>query len=80
VVAVAKAGVEDGHPLIGGSLIIDPNGKIMAETKTEDDEMIVHTCDLDACNFGKSTIFDFKRHRRIEHYGLITERTGVEIP
>lgn len=77
VVAVAKAGVEDGHPLIGGSLIINPNGKIMAETKTEEDEMIVHACDLDACNFGKSTIFDFKRHRRIEHYGLITERTGV---
>ena len=80
VVAVAKAGIEDGHPLIGGSLIIDPNGKIMAETKTEEDEMIVHTCNLDACNFGKSTIFDFKRHRRIEHYSLITERTGVETP
>jgi len=80
VVAVAKAGIEDGHPLIGGSLIIDPNGKIMAETKTEEDEMIVHACDLDACNFGKSTIFDFKRHRRIEHYGLITQRTGAEPP
>lgn len=80
VVAVAKAGVEDGHPLIGGSLIIDPNGKIVAETTTEDDEMIVHACDLDACNFGKSTIFDFERHRRIEHYGLITTRTGAEPP
>lgn len=80
VVAVAKAGVEDGHPLIGGSLIIDPNGKIVAETNTEEDEMILHACDLDACNFGKSTIFDFKRHRRIEHYGLITERTGAEPP
>ena len=80
VVAVAKAGVEDGHPMIGGSLIVDPNGKIMAETKTEADEMIIHACDLDACNFGKSTIFDFKRHRRIEHYQLITERTGAEPP
>lgn len=80
VIAVAKAGVEDGHPLIGGSLIVDPNGKIVAETQTEEDEMIIHACDLDACNFGKSTIFDFKRHRRIEHYGLITERTGAETP
>lgn len=80
VVAVAKAGVEDSHPLIGGSLIIDPNGKIIAETKTEEDEMIIHACDLDACTFGKSTIFDFKRHRRIEHYGLITERTGAKDP
>ncbi len=80
VIAVAKAGVEDGHPMIGGSLIIDPNGKIRAETDTEEDEMIIHACDLDDCNFGKSTIFDFKRHRRIEHYGLITERTGAEPP
>jgi predicted amidohydrolase len=80
VVAVAKAGIEDGHPMIGGSLIIDPNGKIVAETATEADEMIIHACDLDACNFGKTTIFDFKRHRRIEHYGLITERTGARPP
>ncbi|MEO1307768.1 MAG: N-carbamoyl-D-amino-acid hydrolase [Pseudomonadota bacterium] len=80
VVAVAKAGVEDGHPLIGGSLIIDPNGKIVAETQTEEDEMIVHACDLDQCNFGKSTIFDFDRHRRIEHYGLITSQTGIVRP
>lgn len=80
VVATAKAGVEDGHPLTAGSVIVDPDGKIVAESKTEDDEMIVHTCDLDACNFGKQTIFDFARHRRIEHYGLITSQTGVEVP
>ena len=29
VVAVAKAGVEDGFPLIGGSLIVDPDGEIV---------------------------------------------------
>lgn len=80
VIAVAKAGVEDGHPLIGGSLIVDPNGKIVAESATEDDEILVHACDLDLCNFGKATIFDFARHRRIEHYGLITQRTGAELP
>jgi predicted amidohydrolase len=80
VVAVAKAGVEDGHPLIGGSVIVDPNGKIVAESTGEGDEMIVHACDLDACTFGKTTIFDFARHRRIEHYSLITERTGAEAP
>ena len=78
VVAVAKAGVEDGHPLIGGSLIVDPEGRIVAEAETEGDELLVHTCDLDATRFGKTTIFDFARHRRTEHYGLITQRTGVE--
>ncbi|XWN31465.1 MAG: N-carbamoyl-D-amino-acid hydrolase [Devosia sp.] len=80
VVAVAKAGDEDGHPLIGGSVIVDPNGFIGAETKSEGDELIVHPCDLDATRFGKDTIFDFARHRRIEHYGLITERTGAQPP
>lgn len=80
VVAVAKAGNEDGHPLIGGSVIIDPQGRIVAEAKTEDDELLVHTCDLDDTVFGKTTIFDFARHRRTEHYSLITERTGVGAP
>jgi len=77
VVGVAKAGDEDGHPLMGGSVIIDPNGFVMARAETEGDELIVHACDMDACNFGKATIFDFERHRRTEHYGLICSQTGV---
>jgi predicted amidohydrolase len=79
-VAVAKAGVEDGHPLIGGSLIVDPDGRIVAESETEGDELLVHACDLDACAFGKTTIFDFARHRRPEHYGPIVSQTGVVEP
>jgi len=80
VIAVAKAGVEDGFPLIGGSLIVNPAGEIMVEAKTEADELIIHACDLDATVFGKQTIFDFARHRRIEHYGLICSQTGVIAP
>ncbi len=80
VVAVAKAGAEDGFPMIGGSCIVDPEGEIAVKAKTEEDELIVHACDLDACNFGKETIFDFARHRRPEHYRLITEQTGVARP
>ncbi|UFZ07550.1 N-carbamoyl-D-amino-acid hydrolase [Bradyrhizobium ontarionense] len=80
VVAVAKAGVEDGHPLFGGSLIVNPDGVIVAEAVTEGDEVLVVACDLDATRFGKETIFDFARHRRIEHYGLITSRTGAVPP
>ena len=80
VVAVAKAGVEDGNPMFGCSVIVNPDGEIVAETVTEGDEVIVHACDLDATVFGKKTIFDFARHRRIEHYGLITGRTGAEPP
>jgi N-carbamoyl-D-amino-acid hydrolase len=80
VVAVAKGGIEDGNPLIAGSIIVSPDGEIVAEAKTEDDELLVADCDLDATTFGKETIFDFKRHRRIEHYGRITAQTGVIPP
>jgi N-carbamoyl-D-amino-acid hydrolase len=80
VVAVAKAGVEDGHALFGSSAIVNPDGEVVAESRTEGDEVIVHACDLDATRFGKETIFDFKRHRRVEHYGLITSQTGVILP
>src|SRR6056297_3967887 len=80
VVGVAKAGDEDGHPLMGGSIIVDPNGYVVARAKSEDDELIVHPCDMDACNFGKTTIFDFGRHRRIEHYQRIGTQTGVVLP
>ncbi len=80
VVAIAKGGTEDGHHMFAGSMIVDPNGYVVAEAKTEDDELIVHACDLDECTFGKETIFDFDRHRRIEHYGLITSQTGARAP
>lgn len=80
VVAAAKGGVEDGYGLIAGSLIVAPDGKIVAEAGTEDDEILVHPCDLDACAFGKKTIFDFARHRRTEHYRRIVAQTGVIKP
>lgn len=80
VVAVAKAGSEDGHPLIGGSVIVNPDGEVVARAKTEADELLVHACDLDDTVFGKQTIFDFARHRRVEHYGRITAQTGVVLP
>ena len=80
VVAVAKAGIEDGHHLMGGTLIVDPNGEIVAEGKSEADELVIHACDLDATVFGKTTMFDFARHRRIEHYTRITSQTGAIPP
>jgi N-carbamoyl-D-amino-acid hydrolase len=80
VVATAKCGVEDGHPLFGGSTIVNPDGEVVAQAETEDDELVVADCDLDATIFGKRTVFDFARHRRIEHYGRITSQTGVILP
>jgi len=80
VVAAAKCGVEDGHPLMGGSMIVDPNGEIVAQAGSEHDELVIADCDLDATRFGKETVFDFARHRRPEHYGRITAQTGVVLP
>jgi predicted amidohydrolase len=80
LVAIAKAGVEDGHALIGGNVIVNPDGIIVAETSSDADELIVHSCNLDDCLFGKQSQLDFGRHRRIEHYGLITGQTGVVKP
>jgi len=80
VVAVAKAGVEDGHPLMAGTVIVAPNGEVAARAKTEGDELVVADCDLDATTFGKETMFNFAAHRRIEHYGPIATQTGVERP
>ena len=80
VVSVAKAGDEDGFPLIAGSIIANPDGEIVAQASGEDDELFTHACDLDDSVFGKQTIFDFARHRRVEHYGRIVSQTGVELP
>ena len=80
VVGVAKCGDEDGHALMAGSVIVSPDGVIVAQAETADDELIVADCDLDRCQFNKRTIFDFAAHRRPEHYRLIVERTGAEPP
>jgi predicted amidohydrolase len=80
VVGVAKAGDEDGHHLFGDTCIIDPNGYVVAQAATEEDELITYECDLDATRFLKESTFDFAAHRRIEHYGRITAQTGVEPP
>ena len=73
----AKAGKEDGFGLIGGSAIIAPTGEVAARALGEDDEVITATLDLELGDYIKRTIFNFEKHRRIEHYRLITERTGA---
>jgi predicted amidohydrolase len=79
-IAVAKAGSEDGSGLIGGSCIVDPNGRIVTEAQTLADEIIVADLDLDLCRQGKDKMFNFAAHRRPEQYTVITERAGVIEP
>lgn len=80
VCAVAKAGMEEGCLMMGGSAIVSPAGEIIAQAATLDDELILAPVDLEACQFNKTTVFNFAEHRRIEHYSLITTRTGAQAP
>jgi predicted amidohydrolase len=77
VLAAAKCGAEDGFGMIGGSAIVAPTGEIAAQAQSEDDEVITHSLDLDLGAYLRRTVFDFARHRRIEHYRLIAERTSA---
>ena len=79
-VATAKAGTEDGCELFGNSIIVNPQGEIMAEATSWDDELITADCDLDRCTLGRTTIFAFDRHRRPEAYGRITAQVGAVEP
>ena len=63
-VAVAKAGTEDGNELFGHSIIVNPQGEIIAQATTWDDELVVADCNLDQCQLGRTTIFAFDKHRR----------------
>lgn len=79
-VSVAKAGNEDGSGLIGGSVVVNPDGVVVAQAKTLGDEVVMAECDLDACLQGKEKMFNFAAHRRPEHYRRIVEQVGAEAP
>lgn len=72
VVSVAKAGVEEGCRLLGQSSIIAPTGEIVAMTTTQQDELLIHDCDLDQTREIREHIFNFALHRQPQEYGLIT--------
>ena len=80
VVGVAKAGREEGFDMMGGSVIIAPSGEIVSQAHTLGDELITAECDLDECQFNKTTIFNFEAHRRPEHYKIITDQVGATPP
>lgn len=78
--AAAKAGMEDGHALIGGSCIIAPTGEIAALAVSVDDEVVVHRADLELIGTCQRVNFDFARYRRPAEYRLIAERAGPLVP
>ena len=66
---------------VAGNFDISTNPQLTTmEATTLEDELIVHTCDLDATRPYKEGIFHFGKNRRIEHYGPITSQTAAELP
>ncbi len=56
-VSAAKTGVEDGKfDLICGSMIVSPDGNVLAEANTKGDEIVFAEIDLDDCIPGKSMV------------------------
>jgi predicted amidohydrolase len=80
VVGVAKAGVEEGVSQIGQSCIIAPSGEIAAMATTLGDALVVAECDLDRTQEYRQHSLNFDENRRVEHYGVITERAGALAP
>lgn len=74
VVGVAKAGKEEGVDMMAGTAIVAPDGTVRGKSATLGDELVVAECDLDECNAGKRTEFNFSENRRPEFYGAISER------
>ncbi len=79
-VGTAKCGTEEGSRMGAQSVIIAPSGEIVAQATNVEDEVITAKCDLDMGRIYKETIFNFARHRRPEHYGLIVGRAGAIPP
>ena len=75
--AAAKCGSEDGHHMIGSSVIVAPSGEIVARASSEDDEVITAKIDLKMGELFRQHVFNFAKHRSPEHYRLITERVGA---
>jgi predicted amidohydrolase len=78
--AAAKCGAEDGFHMIAGSVIVSPSGEIVAQSSTEEDELIFTNCDLALGDTFRQHVFNFAKHRRPEHYRLIIDRVGAGKP
>jgi predicted amidohydrolase len=69
-------GVDDDEIRTGNSMILDPYGRILAETWKADDDMVV--AELDASLLERSTGRMWIQARKPELYKPLTVRTGLE--
>ena len=69
-------GVDDDEIRTGNAMIIDPNGRILAETWKADDDMVI--ADLDGSLAAPSVGQAFLKARRPDLYRALAEKTGLE--
>jgi predicted amidohydrolase len=69
-------GVDDDEIRTGNAMILDPYGRILAETWKAGDDMVV--AELDASLLENCSGHQWIRARRPELYTLLTQRTGLE--
>lgn len=69
-------GVDDDEIRTGNAMILDPYGRIVAETPVADEAVV--TADLDLDLLPLSTGRRWLLGRRPELYGILTERSGLE--
>jgi predicted amidohydrolase len=79
VVGVAKAGLEDGVELIGGSCIVSPLGQVLARAATTGDELVAARVDFDQIGPVR-TRWNFLGRRQPQHYGLIQQPVTEKEP
>jgi predicted amidohydrolase len=70
-------GEDDGEVRTGNAMILDPYGRILAETHRAADEMVIADLDLDLLPL--STGRRWVRGRRPELYGILAEQQGYEL-
>jgi predicted amidohydrolase len=69
-------GVDDDEIRTGNAMILDPYGRILAETGVADDAIVI--ADLDGGLLQNATGREWMAARRPELYGMLTKRTGLE--
>ena len=72
VVAANRVGLEGVRQHLGRSMIVHPNGAIIAEASNETEELLVQEIDLDAVSAARKK-FPWWRDRRPELYRPISE-------
>src|SRR5437899_7594255 len=79
VVGIAKAGVEDGVELIGGSCVINPVGQVLAKAATTGDELVVSRLDLDQMTPVRKR-WNFLGRRQPQHYATLLQPVTEKEP